>query len=86
MSTKSIPGMGKSGNWRSVLRRLICALASWAAEEEAAEGCRPEASWLVVVVEEEGLSWGSVEEDIVRRGKGEKEEKERRRKKEEKRR
>jgi hypothetical protein len=81
ISTKSMPGMGKSGNERKVRRSSTFAPASWAEEEEVAAGCRPEASWAVARVEasdvllmlaavETEADWGLSEALIVRR-KGE---------------
>lgn len=52
ISRKLIPGMGKSGKRRMDFSRLIFALASSAAVEEEAAGCRPEA-WSAESADEE---------------------------------
>lgn len=46
MSSKRIPGDGKSGNWRSAARSFTLRLASSAVREGAEEGCS--ATWVVV--------------------------------------
>lgn len=50
MSTKLMPGIGKSGKRRRAPSRLIFARESSAAAAEGEAGCRPEASSSVMVV------------------------------------
>jgi hypothetical protein len=69
MSTKFMPRMGKSAKYRRAFLSLIFALESSEEAEEAAGGCRPEASWLDEEVGGQtglaasGLTGASAEED-----------------------